>query len=198
MREGAPRRRGWLWLLLLAVVAAIVLAIVLTQCSGSNQNNGANGNPPPAPAPAPSAAPDPASGVNAADRPGVAAGQLSADGRALLPLSAVAGTDGSLTGLAGKEVTAHAIPVQSVPAPEGFWVGQNQEDRVWVKLLPQGSSPVDVKKDQLLDLQGTFVKNGDNFAASQKVAPDADAQQLDRQGVHIELPNSQPTVVGTR
>ncbi len=100
--------------------------------------------------------------------------------------------------MVGKPISGSAVPVQSVPGPEGFWVGENTTDRMWVKLLPSGDSPVDVKPRQLLDLAGTVVANGDGFAAKERVDAAGGAEQLDRQKAHIELPHDQPRVVGTR
>jgi hypothetical protein len=178
---------------LVALVAIALLIFLLARCNGDDQNagNGAtpsNAMPPTSATSAPGA---PSSGPAAS---GVPAGQLNAGGREMFPLP----QGGDLLGLVGKPVSGHAVPVQSVPGPEGFWVGDNTTDRVWVKLLPQGNSPVAVKPGQLLDFDGTVVANGDAFAAAEHVDAANGAEQLDRQKAHVELPHNQPTIVGTK
>ncbi|WP_410663500.1 hypothetical protein [Amycolatopsis sp. lyj-84] len=166
-------------LLALVIVAALILG--LTQC-GSNQtaSNDQNTN----------GVMPPAKSTPAASE---GAGRLTADGRDVFPL-----LQGDLTSFVGKPISGNAVPVQSVPGPEGFWAGENTTDRVWVKLLPSGDSPVDVKPGQLLDLAGTVVANGDDFAAKERVDAANGAEQLDQQKAHVELPHDQPRVVGTR
>ncbi|MBB5851348.1 hypothetical protein ACFQ05_39340 [Amycolatopsis umgeniensis] len=173
-------------LLALVIVAALILT--LTQCGGdrtANRDQNTNGAVPPAGSQsAPANSVPPASGQP---------GRLTADGRDVFPLA-----QGDLTSFVGKSVSGSAVMVQSVPGPEGFWAGENAADRVWVKLLPSGDSPVDVKPGQLLDLTGTVVANGDGFAAKERVDGANGAEQLDRQKAHIEVSHDQPRVVGSR
>ena len=62
--------------------------------------------------------------------------QLSVDGSRLLP----AGRVGSLRVHAGRRAVAREVPVQSVPADEGFWVGAGPGRRVWVQLAARSES----------------------------------------------------------
>ncbi|MEU3627842.1 hypothetical protein BS329_09185 [Amycolatopsis coloradensis] len=166
-------------LLALVIVAALILS--LTQCGGSqtaSDDQNTNGVTPPA---------------NSAPVTSEKAGRVTVDGRDVFPLPR-----GELTSFVGKPLSGKAVPVQSVPGPEGFWAGENTTDRVWVKLLPSGDSPVGVKPGQLLDLAGTVVANGDGFAAKERVDAANGAEQLDQQKAHVELPHDQPRVVGTR
>ncbi|WP_414937916.1 hypothetical protein [Amycolatopsis sp. cmx-11-51] len=175
-------------MLLLALIIVAALILGLTQCrSNQTANNDQNANGAVPPAGSQSA---PAESTTAASGK---AGQLTVDGRDVFPLP-----QGDLTSFVGKPISGSAVPVQSVPGPEGFWAGENTTDRVWVKLLPAGASPVDVKPGQLLDLTGTVVANGNSFAAAERVDAANGAEQLDRQKAHIELPHDQPRVVGTR
>lgn len=83
-------------------------------------------------------------------------GTLNAGGRSLLPLSAA----GPLGNLGGQAVTGKGAAVESVVADEGFWVGPNANDRVFVSLLPQargsgGESPFQVRTGPRAGLAGT-------------------------------------------
>ncbi|OXM56128.1 hypothetical protein CFP71_14975 [Amycolatopsis thailandensis] len=100
--------------------------------------------------------------------------------------------------MVGKPVSGTAVAVQSVPGPEGFWIGESAGQRMWVKLLPAGESPAGFRAGQLLDLDGVVVANGDDFAAQEGVNAANGAVQLDAQKAHIELPRDQPRVVGNR
>lgn len=190
---GRRKSRNWLWLVLVALIAIALLIFLLARCNGDDQNAGNGAAPSNAmpPTSATSAPGTPSSGPAAS---GVPAGQLNAGGQEMFPLP----QGGDLLGLVGKPVSGHAVPVQSVPGPEGFWIGDNTTDRVWIKLLPQGNSPVAVKPGQLLDFDGTVVANGDAFAAAEHVDAANGAEQLDRQKAHIELPHNQPAIVGTK
>lgn len=193
--------KWWLWALLaLIVLAALIFG--LTQCSNNSDRDAAA--PPPANSGAPTAGPGTptagpgtptANGPNAGE---TAPGMLSAGGRALLPVAAVAGANGELTGLVGQQASAQAVPVQSVPADEGFWVGNSETDRMWVKLVPDGESPIKVQKGQLLDLGGPVVAHGADFAGAEGVDDAEGAAQLTTQAAHIEAPQGQVRVVGTR
>jgi hypothetical protein len=45
----------------------------------------------------------------------------------------------------GEEVSGRTIVVRSVPADEGFWIGNRKGDRVWVRILRTGESGVKVR-----------------------------------------------------
>jgi hypothetical protein len=103
--------------------AAVAIAVVVSQSPG--------------PAP-PTAAPSPA-----APRPVPAT--LTVGGARMLPAARV----GSMTALAGRTAVAREAPVQSVPADEGFWVGDGPGRRVWVQLDTHGhESAVHVRPGQ--------------------------------------------------
>ena len=99
----------------------------------------------------------------------------------------------------GREVTGTGLQVLSVPADEGFWAGNNNADRVWVELLPaQQESPVAIRQGELIDLSGQMVAHGRDFAAQNGVDAAEGADQLTRQAAHIDAPQDQVRVVGTR
>lgn len=180
----APTRRrtpGWLWLLVpLAVLALLLLA--LAQCGGGDPAPGASGGAATsAPAQDPSAAPQPAPGGDAS------ATALTVGDRQLLPLSGIAGPNGELTELVGQPVTARGATVLSVPADEGFWVGTSDTDRVWVRLSGPDESGYVVTQGDRVDFTGTVQAHDDAFAAQVGVDPAEGADQLNRQGAHIEV-----------
>lgn len=108
-------------------------------------------------------------------------GALTSDGASLLPIP-----DGGLGGYAGKPVEGTSVPVQSVVADEGFWVGADETNRVFVRLNIQGESPFQVRAGQPINLSGTVKSNPADFAGSVGVTAEEGAPQLDQQGHHIQ------------
>lgn len=193
VRTEEPRKRPWWLLALLAVVAIGILLFALSRCGGS-------ANPAPAPAPAtPAAAPATGSPATAGavdtSAPSAASGggpggvgSLTAAGTALLPLSGAADAAGSLAGQVGKPAVATGVKVLSVPADEGFWVGDSDTDRVWVQLTGGGGeSPYTVKAGDRVDFTGPVVAHDAGFAAKVGVDAAEGADQLTREGAHIAI-----------
>lgn len=210
------RRPGWLWLLL--VLAALVLLFVLLSRCGSDTSSSAPGKVTPVAPSAPSsldpsptatlptttssslspssaatsssAPPTTATGTASTTRStaaGAGAGSLTAAGEPLLPLSGSA-PDGTLTAYAGQPVKASGVRVQSVPADEGFWVGNSTTDRVWVQLVGKaGESPYQIKAGKQVTFTGKLVPNPRSFADSVGVDAEEGAAQLTRQKNHIEV-----------
>jgi hypothetical protein len=194
--EHRKRKPWWLWALL-ALVALALLAFGLSQCgpgaAGPVPNTADGGAPSAAPAGAPTGQAGPAAGAGAAA--GAAAGALApdaltADGEPMLPVSEVAGDNGSLAGLVGKPVTANGVTVQSVPANEGFWVGTGEADRVWVQLTGGGESGYVVKQGDRVQFSGTMVNHDGGFAGQAGVDPAEGADQLTAQAAHAEVQKS--------
>jgi hypothetical protein len=212
-----PRRPWWLWVLLAVIVIAL-LVLALVRCgAGSDGDDGqASGGavvPSAAPATPGSAGTDasgsasapetgaPAAGSPQAGTPAAgsagAAGSLSADGTALLPLSATAGPNGELSALVGRTVTAQGVAVQSVPSDEGFWIGSSDTDRVWVQLtVPAGESPFTVQPGQRLDFTGPMTAHGADFAQVVGVDAAEGADQLVREAAHVEVAKADLRVQG--
>lgn len=198
MEEARTRRPWWMWALL-AAVALVVLLLALTQCGNSgNSATTDTGGPSAAPSAAAAPAPDssgPASGAGPTDPSGpppAGAGTggedvLTADGTALLPVASVAGADGALTSTVGKTATAQGALVQSVPADEGFWVGTSEADRIWVQLNGTDESGYIVKQGDRVDFTGTMTAQDAAFPASVGVDTAEGADQLSKQGVHIQV-----------
>jgi hypothetical protein len=90
------------------------------------------------------------------------------------------------------------VPVQSVPADEGFWIGTGVTDRVWVQLTTNGESAITITAGQLLDLAGPVVPHGPDYAGKAGVSVADGAEQLTRAGAHLEVDPNRITVVGPR
>jgi len=190
---GPPARRArpwWLWAVV-ALVALVALLLGLTRCGADPEAADA-----PTTAPAPAAtAPIPGAGVGQPE-PVSPAGSLTAGATSLFEAARFG--DRALVALVGQTAQGKAVPVQSVPADEGFWIGPSEADRVWVQLAANDESPVTITEGQLLDLSGAVVTHGADFAGKAGVAAAEGADQLTRQGAHLEVDPDQVTVVGTR
>jgi len=128
--------------------------------------------------------------------PPAALGSLTAGTTSLF--DAARSGDRGLVALAGQRASGHAVPVQSVAADEGFWIGADADDRVWVQLTGSGESAVTITEGELLDLGGPIVPHGPDFAHKAGVTAAEGADQLTREGAHLEVDPSQVEVVGTR
>lgn len=167
-----------------AVAVGAVGAVVVT---GALAQRGPALEPPPDPPPAPvtqppqDAPPPPPPPQPAGDQ------RLVVDGLALpVPWSVSLGeAQGAAQG--------RGLPVQAVDADEGFWVG-GSVDRVWVRLVGPGESPVAIADGQLVDLDGRVVAHPPGFAAAQGVTDEEGAARLDAQGAHLEVDYGAVTV----
>lgn len=119
--------------------------------------------------------------VARSEDPAACGGTLVTDGAAM----ALSDTD-RLVQIAGRPVEGINLPVESVPANEGFWLGC-ADGRVWIQLLGEGESGERFTPGRLLDFNGTVVSHADDFPASVGVDQSEGAQELDGQRVHIEV-----------
>jgi hypothetical protein len=188
-RPAARPGRPW-WLVALVAVAAVAALLYGLVRSGLDQARVDAPSVPMVPT-----AVIPGAGAAAAPIAPVA-GSLTAGSDSLF--AAAAAGDRGLAALAGQTATGHAVPVLSVPADEGFWIGTGEADRVWVQFTSSGESAVTITPGQLLDLSGPVVPHGADFARKAGVAPADGAEQLTREGAHLEVDPSQVKVVGTR
>jgi RNA polymerase sigma factor (sigma-70 family) len=80
---------------------------------------------------------------------------LTVDGTPTLPAARV----GPMVRAVGRTAIARDVPVQSVPADEGFWVGRGPGDRVWVQLATHGhESSVRIRPGQRASFSGEMVR----------------------------------------
>lgn len=123
--------------------------------------------------------------ASSAAAPTAGASPLSAGNQAILPVPAA-----GLAALSGQAVTGTSVPVESVVADEGFWVGSSATERVFVFLTPearssQGESPFQVEAGQRITLEGTLIPlPGD--PASLGVDATEGADQLAQQGQLVQ------------
>jgi RNA polymerase sigma factor (sigma-70 family) len=115
-----------------------------------------------------------------------AGAEVTVAGRPLLP------TDGSaaLQGAA----RAQDVPVESVPADEGFWVGTGAGERVWVQLVGGGESAADVRAGDRVSFEGRAVAVPSGFASRAGLTPAEGAAELERTGVLVEVPRDRLVV----
>jgi len=205
-----PRRRpGWLIPLLILLGLALLGLLLWALLHGRGTDDkkktaaapaaGASASPSTSPSVAPSTSPSPAPSAgpstDASATPpspatavtASAAGRLLAGGQPVLPLPGT-GPVGALGRFTGQTATAETVPVQSVPADEGFWVGNSTTDRVWVQLAGTGESGYTVKPgDRVSFTTGKVVPTGPAFAGQVGVNAAEGAAQLTAQGQHITV-----------
>ena len=114
--------------------------------------------------------------------PAQAAPTLIADGSPVLPLS----SGPRLDRFSGQVVEGRGVLVYSVPSPAGFWVGDNERDRVWVDVIG-GDPPAEIRQGMKLFFIGTMEPNHPEFA-QRIILEGGDAALLEQQGHHIDVP----------
>ena len=184
--RGRPVRKApfaWLPWVALALLGVLLLATLLV-----TKNLADDGD-----APGVDATDDPSSASDAAPAPAPAPADAApadaavvAGGRALLPLPG-----GGLGSLVGQDAEGKGVHVQSVVADEGFWVGDDTTNRLFVLLTDEakatdGESPFQVKAGQRVDFTGT-VKALPEDLPPFGLQPDEGSEQLRQQGHYLEV-----------
>jgi RNA polymerase sigma factor (sigma-70 family) len=106
----------------------------------------------------------------------VAVGQVD-----LLPLAGQ-----SLIRFAGSTARVDRVPVASVPADEGFWIGQGAS-RLWVQLRTARESPPVIRPGEVVTFTGTVVANDPGLAPRVGLSAAEGAGQLQNQAVHLAV-----------
>ncbi len=119
--------------------------------------------------------------VARSDDPSACGGALTVDGSPL-DFSDI----DRLAESAGRAVEGDNLPIESVPANEGFWLGC-AEGRVWVQLVGAGESPERATSGERLDFTGTVVSHQGGFSRAVGVDQAEGAAQIDQQRVHLEV-----------
>jgi len=195
--EGAARaaaavaawlRRAWSWSQAHApAVAATAGGALLAAIAAVQPAPPAPPPPPPPPAVAPEVPPPPPAPEPAPPAPPPDL-RLRVDGTPVpAPWSP------ALPALAGGVVEGDALPVQTVDADEGFWIG-DPPDRIWVRLAGEGESPVTVTPGAQVAVRGSVTPHSAGFAAAQGVTPEEGGGDLDAAGAHLEVPFEAVTV----
>ena len=93
----------------------------------------------------------------------------------------------------GDPVRVTGMPVEAVPADEGFWIGCGAT-RAWVQMIGSAESPVRVLASHRVSFEGRVARHGPGFAARVGVADDEGARDLDAGTSHIEAERSAITL----
>ena len=113
-----------------------------------------------------------------------ATGPVMAEGQPVFPLKG----DGEVARYAGDRVRATKVEVESVPADEGFWIGTEEGDRIFVLLTSRGESHPSVRSGDVVSFGGAMVEHGPSFPQRIGVRASEGAAQLSRQGAHVSVP----------
>jgi hypothetical protein len=109
-------------------------------------------------------------------------------------LAAGCGTQAASEPSAPHRVTLRDLTVESIPADTGFWAITTRDERIWVKLVLAGRSPMPVQPGERIDVTGFVAPHGPKFAGRENVTG-ADAELLTRQGSHVEAEQADVRVV---
>lgn len=194
--EDEPQRMSgippWTATLVIAIVV-LIIAIALGTLSGSNISIG----PAPQvtvdpfgtnddPAAAPPAPADPAPAPAAA--PVEEYGTLRSGEDLLLPIP-----PGGLAPYAGREVRGVGVLVYDVVADEGFWVGEDRDNRIYViyRTPAGGESPPDIDPGQRVTFDGTVdtVDTSTTLEEQFRLTEEEGRAQVYEQGYVIGVPS---------
>lgn len=96
----------------------------------------------------------------------------------------------SLGGYSGKQAEARAVRVESVPSDEGFWVGRNRVDRLFVELSGVGESSEKVVPGMRVSFEGVLLPIDEDTVVRNRMPPE-EAQQLLGQRHYIAVQREQ-------
>lgn len=211
---GEPARRRWL-LPLLAALAVLALILLLSRCgndstpaarpsaspsasvsvTGSGSPSASDtatesmtGTPTESASASMSASPSDTASATAGGGATGATGTITTGGTTVLG-------DGSVQDLneyTGDDATARAVTVQSVPTDEGFWVGADTTNRVWVQLTGSASeSGYTVKTGDTVNFTGRITPAPAGFADQVGLTAAEGADQLTAQKQYIAVDKSE-------
>jgi RNA polymerase sigma factor (sigma-70 family) len=125
-----------------------------------------------------SPAPAPAAPSRSAPQPAT----LVVDDTRLLPAARVA----SVAAFVGHTAVAQDVPVQAVPADEGFWVGAGPGQRVWVQLDTHGrESAIRVRPGQRASFSAEVLRTGADTAERLGITEAEGASELTAAGGYL-------------
>lgn len=187
--ESPQRSRFPWWLLLLALAVIALVAFLLTRGDGdagegatTSQQEAAQG----ADASGDQEASDAdADGDGVAEDPDIQPGKITAGGATVYPLS----DNLTVADFEGEEVVGRDVPVESVVADVGLWVGTGADDRIFVLVTGAGGeSAPEVQAGDTINFEGEVVAHGDDFAQRVGVDRREGAQRLTALRGHVEIP----------
>jgi hypothetical protein len=187
------RRPAWQWLLSALLLVAVV-SLLLSRCdnsegktmSSTSREGPVGAKPTHRPGPQRSVTDAVATPAAGSMTPAQA---LTVDEKAMLSQTS-SSQPGDLIRFVAKPVRAIGVPVQSVPADEGFWVGTSATNRVWVQLMGPAESAYDVEVGDKVSFSGRVVSHGAHFAARVGVSAAEGARELTRQRGHLVVVQS--------
>ncbi len=143
----------------------------------------------PAPAPTAGANPQALSTAASAAGPFHTQSPVTDDGVLIGRKGPVSAQAAVLRDMVGQVVTAKKVRVLSVPADEGFWIGQATA-RVWVQLPPGRESSAHIVPGQRVSFRAQVRTHDASFAAQVGVTGSEGATDLDAQGIHLAVRGS--------
>lgn len=161
--RGRDRDRGtpaWVWLLGLLALGLIALMFLGGRGDSADEQ-----------------------GVGTSGQASQQEGTLNVDGTDLFTAATGANAAEALRPYEERAVNATAVEVQSVVSDEGFWVGSNEQQRMFVFLTMPGESGVDIDAGQSYNFTGTLRPLPLDFEQRFGLAP-ADGVDLLRQQAH--------------
>ncbi len=97
------------------------------------------------------------------------------------------GGEGQLTRVVGQPAEGRSVGVLSVPSDEGFWVGTDNTNRVFVHLaLAPSESPFDIDPGDTVNFSGTVRALPPDPQAAFGLTPAEGLADLRRHGAYIE------------
>jgi hypothetical protein len=181
------------WLVPAVILIALLMFLSLGRCSGDGTIVGAvrgGGT-----AQTPSSAVPSGAGAGSGSGSGVDQapetadpGTVAASNGLILPLAFGVGVGSDLAKFAGHRAIGNNVPVQSVVADEGFWIGTSDHDRIWVQLIgPPPESPYTVRKGDRVSFNAAVVPNGRGFARRVGCNRSEGSEMLTDQGQHLDV-----------
>jgi hypothetical protein len=104
------------------------------------------------------------------------------DGSPVLP-----GSADQISRSGAATATASQVRVESVVSDGGFWVGESDSDRVFVRLRTDGESPFQIEAGQTVSFEGEVTENPSDVEAGLGVTAAVGADLLQQQGRHVEV-----------
>lgn len=83
--------------------------------------------------------------------------------------------------------SADQVPVQDVPADEGFWVGTEPGQRLWVELVADGESPVSITVGDRVSFQGQALRPPPGYPERVGLRPERGSAELVDMAVYVQV-----------
>jgi hypothetical protein len=158
-----PNRRRSLWWLIALALLVLLAILLLSRGCGDDDDSGDGG------------------GSTTATSAESASGALVADDENVLEHV----NNEPLLDLAGEDVSANAVVVQSVVNAGAFWIGTNQQSRVLVEVEDDDEVTIILQAGDTVSFDGTIEENLEEETYGLRL--EKDIQQFRDQGAHIRV-----------